>query len=41
MIVLGSRDALHRVVVNLVDNAVRYARTEVRVDVKADGTGPG
>jgi signal transduction histidine kinase len=37
IVVLASRDALHRVVVNLVDNAVRYARTEVRVDVAADG----
>jgi signal transduction histidine kinase len=37
VVVLGSRDALHRVVVNLVDNALRYARTEVRVDVAADG----
>ena len=37
VIVLGSRDALHRVVVNLVDNAVRYARSGVQVDVDADG----
>jgi signal transduction histidine kinase len=37
VVVLASRDSLHRVVVNLVDNAVRYARTEVRVDVAADG----
>lgn len=37
VVVSGSRDALHRVVVNLVDNAVRYARTEVRVDVAAHG----
>jgi signal transduction histidine kinase len=35
IVVPGSRDALHRVVVNLVDNAVRYARTEVRVAVAA------
>ena len=35
VVVPGSRDALHRVVVNLVDNAVRYARTEVRVTVTA------
>ena len=33
--VLGDRDGLHRVIVNLVDNAVRYARTAVRVDVRA------
>lgn len=31
--VLGERDGLHRVIVNLVDNAVRYARTEVRVGI--------
>ncbi len=37
ILVLGSRDALHRVVVNLVDNAVRYARSGVQVDVDADG----
>ncbi len=35
VVVTGSRDALHRVVVNLVDNAERYARTEVRVAIKA------
>jgi signal transduction histidine kinase len=38
VIVLGGRDALHRVVVNLVDNAVRYARSGVQVDVDADGS---
>jgi signal transduction histidine kinase len=32
---LGDPDALRRVVVNLVDNAIRYARTEVRVSVCA------
>ncbi len=37
VIVLGNRDALHRVVVNLVDNAVRYARSGVQIDVDADG----
>jgi len=33
--VLGDQDALHRVVVNLVDNAVRYAQHEVAVMVSA------
>lgn len=37
VIVLGEHDSLHRVVVNLVDNAVRYAATRVQVDVDADG----
>jgi signal transduction histidine kinase len=37
--VIGDRDGLHRVVVNLVDNAVRYARTEVTVGVRANGNG--
>ncbi len=37
VVVLGNSDALHRVVVNLVDNAVRYARSGVQVDVDADG----
>ncbi len=31
MIVEGDRDGLRRVVVNLIDNAVRYARTSVQV----------
>lgn len=31
---VGDPDALRRVVVNLVDNAIRYARTEVVVSVK-------
>jgi signal transduction histidine kinase len=35
--VLGDRDGLHRVVVNLVDNALRYAQTQVDVDVAVDG----
>jgi signal transduction histidine kinase len=34
--VLGDQDALHRVVINLVDNAVRYARTKVLVSVDGD-----
>jgi signal transduction histidine kinase len=37
VVVLGNSDALHRVVVNLVDNAVRYARSGVQVDVDTDG----
>lgn len=37
IVVLGERDALHRVVVNLVDNAVRYAAGHVQVDVDAAG----
>ena len=35
----GDRDGLHRVVVNLVDNAVRYAQTEVEVGVSRDEAG--
>jgi signal transduction histidine kinase len=35
VVVDGDRDGLHRVVLNLVDNAVRYARSEVCVDVEA------
>ena len=31
---LGDTDALRRVVVNLIDNAVRYAVTEVRIEVR-------
>jgi signal transduction histidine kinase len=30
----GDPDGLHRVIVNLVDNAVRYARSEVRVELR-------
>jgi signal transduction histidine kinase len=37
--VTGDRDGLHRVIVNLVDNAVRYARAEVTVAVTANGSG--
>jgi signal transduction histidine kinase len=37
VVVRGDRDALHRVVVNLVDNAVRYGSTHVQVDVDDDG----
>jgi signal transduction histidine kinase len=40
--VTGDRDGLHRVLVNLIDNAVRYASTSVSVSVRsrpASGTG--
>jgi signal transduction histidine kinase len=39
--VAGSTDALARVVANLVDNAARHARSEVRVTVAAAGAGSG
>ena len=35
----GDPEALRRVVVNLLDNAVRYARTEVTVDIAVNGNG--
>jgi signal transduction histidine kinase len=35
--VIGDRDGLHRVMVNLIDNAVRYGRSEVTVSA---GTAP-
>ncbi|MEV8503927.1 ATP-binding protein [Actinoplanes sp. NPDC051475] len=35
--VSGERDALGRVVANLLDNAVRHARSSVRLEVVADG----
>ncbi|MFI5493963.1 sensor histidine kinase [Actinoplanes sp. NPDC051859] len=35
--VIGERDALSRVVANLLDNAVRHARSTVRLEVAADG----
>jgi signal transduction histidine kinase len=35
--VSGERDALGRVVANLLDNAVRHARSSVRLEVAADG----
>ena len=41
VIVNGDRDALHRVVVNLVDNALRYARSQVEMAVGVDGDGNG
>jgi signal transduction histidine kinase len=34
---LGERDAIGRVVANLLDNAVRYAASSVRLTVAADG----
>ncbi|UQX88633.1 ATP-binding protein [Jatrophihabitans telluris] len=36
--VIGDRDGLYRVMVNLIDNAVRYARTSVQLSL-APGTG--
>ncbi len=39
--VSGDPDALRRVVINLIDNAQRYARTEVEVCVDTDGPGTG
>jgi len=39
VVVLGDRDGLHRALVNLIDNAVRYASSEVVVGVsRADGS---
>jgi signal transduction histidine kinase len=38
-LVSGDPDGLRRMLANLIDNAVRYARTEVRVSVTADGPG--
>jgi len=39
MTVAGDRDGLHRVLVNLLDNAVRYARSEVTVSVRVHRDG--
>jgi signal transduction histidine kinase len=46
--VIADRDGLHRVLVNLIDNAIRYARTQVVVSVTTErapgaelGPGPG
>ena len=39
--VLGDRDGLHRVLVNLVDNAVRYGNTAVTVEVQLRPARPG
>jgi signal transduction histidine kinase len=36
--VQGDQDGLHRVVVNLVDNAVRYAHTEVTLSLSRNGS---
>jgi signal transduction histidine kinase len=35
----AARDVVDRITVNLVENALRYARSRVRVDVGADGDG--
>lgn len=40
-IVNGDREQLRRVVVNLVDNAVRYAHSQVAVDLKPQSLGDG
>jgi signal transduction histidine kinase len=37
-IVRGDADGLRRVAINLIDNAVRFAATEVQVQVETDGT---
>jgi signal transduction histidine kinase len=39
-VVIGDRDRLRRVVVNLVDNAVRYARTHVAVGLELTSLSP-
>jgi len=39
--VVGDRDGLHRVLVNLIDNGVRYARSFVTVGVKTSDGRPG
>ncbi len=39
VVVDGDPDALRRVVINLVNNAVRYARTGVQVTVRAQARG--
>jgi signal transduction histidine kinase len=42
-VVIADRDGLHRVLVNLIDNAIRYARTKVVVTVRTEPApaGPG
>lgn len=40
VVVLGDRDGLHRVLVNLLDNAVRYAASSVQVAVRASDGAP-
>ncbi|HEY0937625.1 MAG TPA: HAMP domain-containing sensor histidine kinase, partial [Trebonia sp.] len=39
VVVAGDRERLDRLLVNLVDNAVRYARSSVVVSVRRDGAG--
>ncbi len=39
-VVLGNSDGLHRVLVNLIDNAARYARSSVTVSVSAPAGRP-
>ena len=38
-LVAGDRDAIDRLLVNLIDNAVRYAKSQVTVAVRRDGRG--
>jgi len=40
-VVIADRDGLHRVLVNLIDNAIRYARTKVVVAVHTEPTVAG
>jgi signal transduction histidine kinase len=37
--VIGDREGLHRVLVNLIDNGVRYGRSQVLVSAGPDGSG--
>jgi signal transduction histidine kinase len=39
-VVIADRDGLHRVLVNLIDNAIRYARSEVTVSVSSSPSEP-
>jgi signal transduction histidine kinase len=39
--VIADRDGLHRVLVNLIDNAIRYARTKVVIALRTEDAGVG
>jgi signal transduction histidine kinase len=39
-VVIADPDGLHRVLVNLIDNAIRYARSEVTVSVSSSPNDP-